>query len=1216
MLAFASAPALAAGPPESPLTTVPAEVKGSTAVLEGVVNPLKIATTSWFFEYRAGAVCTGTGGSTTPVEGPEETEARPVEVRVEGLTQDTKYTVCLVAENEAGEKTVGAPETFTTITPEPPAGLEAKPVAARTATLNGVLNPDHAGEGGTYEFVYKQSEGECTGEEKVVSGTATGAKSEPVTAPVGELLPKMPYTFCLRAKNEAGEEALSVPVTFTTLAAPPTIAGETVSGVEASAATLEAGIVPEGAGTTYHFVYVEAAKYRPSCAECEDEPANGYALGASTPQSASIGADDTEHAADAKVTGLASGTTYHYRVVATNAESPAGGTVGPDKTFTTSQAAGASGESCPNAARRAEQPFGQSLPECRAYEMVSPTETNGQDATEHGAETPPRAAVSGDAVVYGARGVFGEARGNEEENALLSRREPALDRWSTTTITPPQEPESGGQDDTYLTAVFSSELTEGIATTDARLAEGVPSESETGCGCTEKLYRANFAAGSYEYVGSEITPLGASENLKHVVFGHNGIVYEAAGGHRSIVSAGSNGEPVTAALGSIAQGPQSYGERNDTWNAVSSDGERVAFTTPQNSELGVPQLHMRVNATELQSHVARPEANALGAVEGGSTTVAGLQPIFSATRDAQITAGSTEVLLEAEGPGKYAAGIYPGQPVTAAGIPPGTTVVAASGSVLTISQPATVSEVTSITAYRPDAFTVGERIAGYGLPFGTTVSAVHGAELTLSNAADVSVGEVALTAGGECTEPEQACTLEVSASQRRVSDTHGVQAARYWAANSEGTEVFFTSSAELTEDAYTGPEDNAPNLYEYDVPSHTLTDLTVDRGDAATGAAVLGVAQVSNDGEYVYFVAKGALKGEHGEALRNASDAEPVAEEDNLYLAHDGETTFITTLSNDDTSDWEGEIESSTAGPETNTDAIAPGGTTFAFVSDRSLTGYDNAQAQPEDCEGPYGKKATATEDKMCREVYLYHAPANLSTESGTLVCASCNPTGERPVGPSTLGRIGRSSDAVYRTRNLTEGGRLFFDSKDRLVASTDAGATRENVYEYAGGQIHAISDPEGPDSAFFLDASASGSDVFFATAAQLVPQDRGDNIVVYDARVEGGFPATPQAATCSSTETCAPLGAPQPSTFLAPASATFSGPGNATSTVTATVTPKKKTAAELRAEKLAKALKGCRKDKKKSKRQSCEKQARAKYGPTKPKTKKAKKASNNRRGK
>ena len=45
-----------------------------------------------------------------------------------------------------------------------------------------------------------------------------------------------------------------------------------------------------------------------------------------------------------------------------------------------------------------------------------------------------------------------------------------------------------------------------------------------------------------------------------------------------------------------------------------------------------------------------------------------------------------------------------------------------------------------------------------------------------------------------------------------------------------------------------------------------------------------------------------------------------------------------------------------------------------------------------------------------------------------------------------------------------------------------------------------------------FLDASASGDDVFFATRERLAPTDTDELVDVYDARVDGGFPA-PTAA-------------------------------------------------------------------------------------------------------
>ena len=83
-------------------------------------------------------------------------------------------------------------------------------------------------------------------------------------------------------------------------------------------ATLGAQINPELAATTYHFQYGPSASY-----------------GSSTPQSASIGSDNSVHAASAAISGLEPGATYHYRVVATNA---IGASDGPDQTFTTAPA--------------------------------------------------------------------------------------------------------------------------------------------------------------------------------------------------------------------------------------------------------------------------------------------------------------------------------------------------------------------------------------------------------------------------------------------------------------------------------------------------------------------------------------------------------------------------------------------------------------------------------------------------------------------------------------------------------------------------------------------------------------------------------------------------------------------------------------------------------------------------------------------------------------
>ena len=124
--------------------------------------------------------------------------------------------------------------------------------------------------------------------------------------------------------------------------------------------------------------------------------------------------------------------------------------------------------------------------------------------------------------------------------------------------------------------------------------------------------------------------------------------------------------------------------------------------------------------------------------------------------------------------------------------------------------------------------------------------------------------------------------------------------------------------------------------------------------------------------------------------------------------------------------------------------------------------------------------------------------------------------------------------EAEHQSRYLSNSGRLFFNSADPLVAAGDRPAPEkrsstatkqsvgvENVYEYepAGqgsctsqpGCVALISSGTSRHESAFLDASESGNDVFFLTAAQLVAQDTDNSLDIYDARVCG----TPETQSC-----------------------------------------------------------------------------------------------------
>jgi hypothetical protein len=196
------------------------------------------------------------------------------------------------------------------------------------------------------------------------------------------------------------------------------------------------------------------------------------------------------------------------------------------------------------------------------------------------------------------------------------------------------------------------------------------------------------------------------------------------------------------------------------------------------------------------------------------------------------------------------------------------------------------------------------------------------------------------------------------------------------------------------------------------------------------------------------------------------------------------------------------------------------------------------------------------------------------------------------------------NAQARHQSRYLSDEGRLFFNSPVGLVPGDGNG--KEDVYEFepagAGcaqptGCQALISSGASSDESAFLDASATGEDVFFMTSSKLVSADADEAFDVYDAHVcSTAVPCPSDAAvsapsSCTSADSCRAAPAAQPSIFGAPASATFSGSGNAPSAGKPPVKPR------TRAQLLAKALRKCRATQNRHKLTVCEKQARRAYG-------------------
>ncbi len=303
-------------------------------------------------------------------------------------------------------------------------------------------------------------------------------------------------------------------------AGPPQVDATWVAGVSATSATLHAEVDPEAQRTTYRFEYETEAAWLAN--------GEGFAGAARAPASgeAGLGEEEADQPALQRIERLTPATPYRYRIVATNASSPSGGTAGPAHTFAT-EPLGSATEECPNAQLRYEDgSFG--LPDCRAYELVSPAEKNG------GAVAGPgqlfgggvlQAAAGGGAATFGSTSSFGDgAKGAPPASQYVSRRGP--DGWSTENITEPTVSGAYGEDpDGVPYQLFSGDLARALLLNGRRCGEGEAcprsfSLRESESGALAPLPEA--AAG--------MRLIAASPDLRRLLFEGEGHDYEWSGG--------------------------------------------------------------------------------------------------------------------------------------------------------------------------------------------------------------------------------------------------------------------------------------------------------------------------------------------------------------------------------------------------------------------------------------------------------------------------------------------------------------------------------------------------------------------------------------------------------------------------------------------------------------------------------------------------------------
>ena len=259
------------------------------------------------------------------------------------------------------------------------------------ATLAGLVDPrgfeleECAFEWGEAGHVYEHREPCAETSAQIGRGTSPVA----VHLQVSGISPETTrYHFRLVAKNKYGESEGSEAIF-----GPPTAQTEQALPVLYTEATPHALVDPAGLATEYRFEYLTEAEYE----------ANGETFqGAQSTPSETLPGGSGPSEVEAPMAGLAEGTIYVFRAVA---ENEAGEGSGEAKSFTTLQRA--AGQECPNAEYRTG--LSAALPDCRAYELVTPARTGGTPIGDTEGEaavsywrTPPRGEGAGEALAFGS----------------------------------------------------------------------------------------------------------------------------------------------------------------------------------------------------------------------------------------------------------------------------------------------------------------------------------------------------------------------------------------------------------------------------------------------------------------------------------------------------------------------------------------------------------------------------------------------------------------------------------------------------------------------------------------------------------------------------------------------------------------------------------------------------------------------------------------------
>ena len=369
------------------------------------------------------------------------------------------------------------------------------------------------------------------------------------------------------------------------------------SSASVAVATVQRG--GEAYDTHYHFEYVSQGQFE------EAGGAGGFAKAVSTPE-VDLGSGDSAEVVGRDLPVLQAGEMYRYRLVATNT-SPGDPVVrGEEQTLTVPVAAepGVEG-ACPNQALRAGP--SANLPDCRAYEQVTPVDKEGaQEIFDYrsGIKLAADAVVGedGDHLMVDAPVSWGSGPDAGQSPYFFSR-DPGKG-WVLAAGA--AQPEAGL--DEYAPEVLDPDLTGfgfkassgtlgGVESPDVEFRTGAPGGPYVTVATVPRKQAEHdgegwvAASGDYSKLILEVEDRGLVEPRTTTKSGDD--PYEYAGGSLRQVNVG-----IGTCGARIVDGNEQTGG-NGSPHAVSSDGSRVFFEAVPGSNCSEPShLYIRVNGAE------------------------------------------------------------------------------------------------------------------------------------------------------------------------------------------------------------------------------------------------------------------------------------------------------------------------------------------------------------------------------------------------------------------------------------------------------------------------------------------------------------------------------------------------------------------------------------------------------------------------------------------